>query len=225
MFNNPLDPEHPLTPSEVVFLNGEQFAKKVMMGNIDLLHSGEKVSLTQLGQAVVTTAFLAAEAAGAVRLEARERKAMLGLRKVKELFAVPSSGSVPLPENSLEAVFAGLAARLAGKNDNDVRSIVYTWLRSDTTVPWSSAMDLFKAGMAERSVLEASEERKLKIFTVTHYSLPERTARLMKGQPAQSVQALLNNCERTRPEVWKLLEQGIKKAISDRTESSDTDFD
>ncbi len=75
MFTNSIDPDNPLTPSEVVFLNGELFAKKVTLGNVQLLHSEEKVSLNQLGQAILTAAILAGEQAGAFRLEVQERKA------------------------------------------------------------------------------------------------------------------------------------------------------
>ncbi len=74
-------------------------------------------------------------------------------------------------------------------------------------------------------MLEAEGVKRLKIFTETIYTLPERTARLVKGQSVEPVKALLENCARTRPEVWKLLDSSIKKAISDRTESSDTDVD
>ncbi len=59
MFTNTVDPEIPLTPSELVFLNGELFAKKVMVGNVELLHFNEKVSLSHLGQTILTTAILA----------------------------------------------------------------------------------------------------------------------------------------------------------------------
>lgn len=226
MFTNTIEPDNPLAPSEVVYLNGEQFAKKVMLGNVDLLHSDEKVSLSQLGQAILATAFLAGEQAGAFRLEGRERKAMLGLRKVQELFAVPASPREKLPEHSLEATFSDLATRLALQGDNDIYSMVYAWLREDASSPWNTAMELMKAGMARRGMLEATEEKKLKIFTVTRYTLPERTARLVKGQSVGPVKALLDNCARTRPEVWKILESGIKRAISARTEQqSDTDFD
>ena len=224
MFTNTVDPNNPLTPSEVVFLNGELFAKKVMLGNVDLMHSDEKVSLTQLGQAILATAILACEEAGAFRLEVRERKAMLGLRKVRELFAVPANPREKLPEHSLEATFYDLATHLVPQDNNDIYTMFYTWLREDAISPWNTAMELMKAGMAKRGMLDATEEKKLKIFTVTHYTFPERTARLVKGQSVGPVKALLDNCERTRPEVWKMLEAGIKKAITARTESSDTDF-
>jgi len=225
MFTNSIDPGNPLTPSEVVFLNGEMFAKKVTLGNVQLLHSDEKVSLNQLGQAILTVAILADEQAGAFRLEVQERKAMLGLRKVQKLFAVPANAREDLPEYSLEATLSDLAVRLKPEAKNDISTIIYTWLRKDTFSAWSTAMDLVKAGMGKRGLLEAQDVKKLKIFTETVYTLPERIVRLIKGQSVEPVKALLENCARTRPEVWKLLDSGIKKAISDRTESSDTDVD
>jgi len=79
--------------------------------------------------------------------------------------------------------------------------------------------------MAQRGLLDAVEEKKLKLFTVTRFSLPERTTRLAKGQSAGPVRALLENCQRARPEVWKELEAGIKKAVAARTESSNIDID
>jgi len=225
MFTNSIDPDNPLTPSEVVFLNGEVFAKKATLGNVQLLHSDEKVSLNQLGQVILTTAILAGEQAGAFLLEVQERKAMLGLRKVRKLFAVPANARETLPEYSLEVTLSDLAFRLKPEDKNDICTIFYTWLRRDSFTPWNAALDLIKAGMEKRGMLEAEDVKRLKIFTETIYTIPERTARLIRGQSVEPVKALLDNCSRTRPEVWKLLESGIKKAISDRTESSDTDVD
>ncbi len=126
-----------------------------------------------------------------------------------------------LPEHSLEASFFDLAAELAPQNKNDMYTMFYIWLRRDVATPWSTIIERLKTSMAERGMLDATEEKKLKIFTVTRYAFPERTARLVKGQLAETVKALLNNCERTRPEVWELLEAGIKKAIKARTEFTD----
>ncbi len=89
MFTNTVDPDHPLTPSELVYLNGEMFAKKVLLGNVDLIHSDEKVSLIQLGGAILATAILASEQAGALRLEVRERKGLLGLGRCGSCLRFP----------------------------------------------------------------------------------------------------------------------------------------
>lgn len=225
MFTNTIDPDKFLTPSELVFLNGEQFAQKVMMGNVELLHNNEKVSLAQLGMAILSAAFLGCEEAGAFSLGIGERKALLGLRKVRELYAVPGNARVRLPEESLEAVLAGLAERYEERDNHTVQNLVYAWLREDTSSPWNNAMGLLKGGMTRRGVLDTREEKKLKIFTVTHYSLAEETPRLVRGQSFAPVKRLLESCAQSRPEVWKLLESGIKKAISARTESQDSDTD
>lgn len=223
MFNNTIDPDRFLTPSELVFLNGEQFAQKVMLGNVELMHNKEKVSLTQLGMAIVAAAFLGCEEAGAFSLGIGERKAMLGLRKVKEIYAIPGSARVRLPDGSLEAKLTSLAERYEESDDHTAQNLVYAWLGEDTTSPWNNALGLLKAGMAQRGLLEAREEKKLKIFTVTHYSLPDETVRLLRGQSIGLVKQMLDGCAQSRPEIWKLLESGIKKAISARTESSDSD--
>lgn len=225
MFANSIDPDNPLTPSELAFLNGEQFARKATLGNVELMHSGEKVSLTQLAGSVLAAAILACEQAGAFRLELKDRKAMLGLRKVRELYAVPASPRESLPKPSLEAAFAELAAYLAPQDKNTIYHMLYAWLGKDSTAPWNSVLGLLKTAMAERGLLDATQEKKLMILTVIHYTLPERTARLVKGQPVGPVKALLDNCQRARPEVWKELEAGIKKAITARTERTDTSFD
>jgi hypothetical protein len=222
MFTNTIAPDRYLTPSEVVFLYGEQFAQKVILGNIELLHNHEKVSLSQLGLAILAAAFLACEEAGAFSLGIGERKALLGLRKVRELYAVPGSERVQLPESSLEWVLAGLAKHMEERDEHSVRNVVYTWLGEDTSSPWNNAIGRLKAGMARRGLLEASEEKKLKIFTITHYTLSDTTPDLLKGQSFAPVKHMLESCAQSRPEVWKLLESGIKKAISARTEQDDS---
>jgi hypothetical protein len=225
MFSNSIYPDRFLTPSDVVFFNGEQFAQKVMLGNVELLHNNEKVSLSQLGMAILTAAFLGCEEAGVFNLGIGERKAMLGLRKVRELYAVPGKAQVHLPEESLESALASLAERFEEQDEHTVRNLVYAWLREDSSSPWNSALNLLKAGMSRRGLLAAREEKKLKIFTVTHYSIAEGTERLLRGQSFSPVKSMLDNCAQSRPEIWKLLESGIKKAINARTESDDTDMD
>ena len=74
--NPTIYPDQPFSASELVLLNGEKFAKKVMMGNIQLMHTEESVSYSQLGQAMLAAAVLAAESSGNLQLEARQEKAM-----------------------------------------------------------------------------------------------------------------------------------------------------
>jgi hypothetical protein len=222
-----LNPKYHLTPSEVVLLNGEQFAKKVMLGNIKLLNSDASVSFSQLGQAILASAILADEAVGNLLLEVRQEKATFGLRKVKKLYANPTPHRVEWQEYSLEHQLPEIAERF--KNDDDshqVSNLIYAWLRQDSSSPWQSTIEMVKSGLAERDLLEKTEEKKLKVLTVVNYSLPESTAELARQYPVEPVKQLLENCESSRKDIWELLVKEIKKAIKDRTEQDDDiDFD
>jgi hypothetical protein len=219
-----LDPTNPLAPSELVLLHGDQFAKKVMLGNVQLLHSDTSVSAAQLGQSILVAGFLAAEAVGNLRLEVRQGKAMLGLRKVKNLYANPTPHPIQWPDNSLEAQLPALADQLKADQENhQVSRLIYTWLEEDSGSPWQSAIDLVKSRLADRGLLNRIEEKKLKLITVTNYTLPESTASLAAQHSIEPIKQMLSSCERSRGDIWDLLVKSIKKAISDRTEQDDFD--
>lgn len=222
-----LNPTNPISPSELVLLNGDQFAKKVMLGNIKLLHTDASVSFSQLGQAILAAAVLANESSGNLRLEVRQEKATFGLRKVKRLYANPTPQQVEWPEYSLEYQLPEIAEHFKDDNDShQVSNLIYAWLRQDSSSPWQSTIEMVKSGLAERDLLEKTEEKKLKILTVVNYSLPEKTATLARQYSVEPIKQLLNNCESRQKEIWELLVKEIKKAIKDRTEQDDDiDFD
>jgi len=168
--NKSLAPTSPLTPSELVLLNGEHFAKKVMLGNIKLLHTDASVSISQLAQAILAAAVLADEFSENLRLEVRQEKAMFGLRKVRKLYANPTPHPVEWPQYSLESQLPQIAERF--KNDDDshqVSNLIYAWLRQDSSSPWQSTIEMVKSGLADRSLLEKTEQTELRIFTVVNY--------------------------------------------------------
>jgi hypothetical protein len=98
-------------------------------------------------------------------------------------------------------------------------------MQEDAPAPWSWAAQLVRETLARRGLLETVSEKKLKIFTATRHTLPQSTATLAAELPLEPVQALLETCQKTRPEVWKLLVKNIKTAVSRRTEADDTDID
>ena len=213
-----------LSPSELVLLKGEQFAKKSFSGNIKLLHTDNKVSAKEISQVILMAALLANEQTGSVRLEVGQKKALLGLCKVNTLYIAPGDTTVSWPDNSLEAEIPKLAKQLlADKERNEVSTIFYTWLGKDSVNPWQSVVEMVKEGMASRGYLEIIEQKRLKFFTLTHYDLPESTYSLADQQSAEPVKELLTMCERTRPEVWKFLVKHINTTISQRTIRNNTD--
>jgi hypothetical protein len=221
-----IDPAYSLSPSELVFLNGEMFAGKTMLGNMQLLHIDANVSISQLGLAVLSAAFLANEKIGTLNLETYQKKALLGLRKVTGLLAKPSGSPTNWPTGSLEAELLSLAQRRhASGASTDVTDLIYAWLAQDTRDPWKTVLDTLQSALADRGLLNRDQEKKLKIFTVTHYSLPDETIPLSGKETIEPIQHILTTCERERGEIWNLLTKHIKKAISARTEQDDTDFD
>jgi len=218
-----LDPAGPLAPSELVLLHGEHFASKALLGNVQLLHCEESVSAARLGEAILAASFLACDEAGSIRLEARQKKAMLGLRKVDRLYAAPGDRDVAWPAASLEEALGQLAERYDEDDSHEVRNLVYGWLAQDSGSPWQETIERIKAGLAERGLLDRIDEKRLKILTVTRYELPPATGVLAAEQGWELVRQLLDRCQRERSAVWKLLVGELKSAIGARTESSDTD--
>jgi len=107
---------------------------------------------------------------------------------------------------------------------NEVSRIVYSWLGHDSSSPWNAVIHEVKEGLSSRGLLDRTEEKKLKVFTsVNHELLPDT---LGHAEPARvdAVKQLLTSCQNSRKEVWDLLVKQLKKAISDRTEQSDSDF-
>lgn len=213
-----------LTASEQVYLQGEKFAEKGgLLNKYKLMHIDEQVALSDLVTKVVAAAFLASEKAGAVRLEVRKKKALLGLASVKTIYAEPLTGS-DFPPGSLEAKLSDLAAHYQlMKGKNEIWMLVYAWLRMDVASPWASAAELIQAGLGERLLVDVITEKKLKIFTSTRYELPESTRLLATAAPLQPVQQLFTDCRGNRPEVWELLVKQIKQGVEKRKEVDTSD--
>ena len=215
------DPVPPrLTPSETVLLHGDRFAGEAGMlrGRTELLTAARKVSTDELAEAALAAMVLGSERAGAVRLEVRARKVLFGLMSRQTLYAeaVGGAGDAP-PEGTLEAQFR---ARL-GAGPKEVGEAIYEMLERDTHSPAEDVLDRVRTGLFGRGLLERDEVKKLKFFTTHVYRLAAGTPELLREQPADPVRRLLDECERSRPEVWKLLGKHVGGALARRTEQSD----
>jgi hypothetical protein len=216
-----------LSPSELVLLNGEKFAAKAGVFNkVRLLHLDQDVDMVSLAQVCLATAFLANEQAGALRLEIRQKKALLGLASTQALYADPASQLPQWPANSLEAAMPAMASQeIANKHPAEVYRLVHTWLGKNFDSPFDEVLDRVKFALALRGLLEIKEERKLKIFVKRTYALPPETRALAASQSLAPVQQMLEACQQSRPQIWKALLEQVKKAVSARQEKQDVDID
>lgn len=213
-----------LSPSEAVFLNGEQFASEGswLQTETDLLHTDQTVSAQGLSDVVLSVAILANEQAGALRLVPGQKKGWFGLRTRRVLFVEAGDRTPEWPAGSLEALVQESAASLLARgNPVTGEDLVYHLLGADSQNPYLETFDDLSAGLAGRDLLETSETRVLRIFTTTRYDLPESTALLAREADLAAVRDLLAETETDRPEVWARLHGGIAKAVGARTESDD----
>jgi hypothetical protein len=204
------------SPSELVLFNGEKFANKGMMGNVELMISGTSVSAAQLGKAILSAALIANEQMGVIQLEITEKKASFGLRKEKLLNVRPIKPTNDWPEYSLESQIYSLAQNM-GKN-TEVFNLVYTWLKDDSFAPWEKIIEYVQEGLSNRGLLGKTEETKMGIFKSNVYSLPQNTVSLIQGSSIEPVRQMLNEYSYNRKDEWSLLQKQIEKAINERTD-------
>jgi hypothetical protein len=215
-----------LTPSEQVYLNGEKFASKGGVFNkTRLMHIDLQVDTKQLAQAVIAAAFAALEQQGTLRLEFHQKKRILGLGTSNVFCADVVGPMAAWPAGTLEAALPGLAQRMAATeaSQNEVHAIIYALLGEDSAAPFEIVFLLIKRGLAGRGLLDSRVETHLKIFKNTVYTMPENTRLLALSQPLQPVQQLMGWYAQNRPEVWKALNDQIKRGIEARQEKSDND--
>ena len=152
-----------------------------------------------LAMALVSSALLANESAGAVRL------ALDG----SVLQAAPTGAGTLWPESSLED-------RLRRDRRLPVAKIVEDWLASSSDVPYSRAVELAKHGMVTRGLAMFS-----KVRGDTEIVLTEATRLAATTIDGSAALDLLEACRRERPQVWQALQKALAEAFKKRTVKQD----
>lgn len=211
-----------LTPSEIVLLRGEAFAPSAgMMNSWKVIGSENKVSGPPFALAAISAAFLALEQSGSVRLEDGRKKATLGLREVDTVDVIPNGSGVDWPAGSYEARIMEIAIRGISNKTPNVRDIVFHLLEEDSHVVWDWAVRIGHRGLGQRGLLDATVEKGFLKSGLTKYSMPASTAAMLTPDRVAAVQALLNEAQRQRPELMKVMHKEIKSAFGARQESAD----
>jgi hypothetical protein len=164
---------------------------------------------------LLVIAVLANEHEGVIRLETRQKSALLGLTKSQSLYAEPGGAAPAWPAHSLEAQMPALLAPLCAKKQNEVQTLVHALLEHDVDNPWQILIDRVKAGLAQRGLLQVAPAGKK-----VQYTLPQSTADLAAHQPLAPLQQGLADTERSRPDLFKLLTAQIESGLKRRVEQS-----
>jgi hypothetical protein len=225
-----------LAPSELVLLHGDKFARTSsgalkLGGGVRVVTKNTDAQARELGETMLAAAFLAAEQAEAVQLEVRQQQALFGLLVSDKLYVVPGEGATSWPSRSFESELRGIAERLQSKSDkghNHVSEIVYDWwmrrARGKSSFPWARLGRLVRDGLAYRGLLQKERKPGLRgLLGGASLVLPAETAAMATQQSLEPIRQLLATCERTRPEVWNLLIEGINKGIGKCEKQPDWD--
>jgi hypothetical protein len=206
-----------LTPSEVVYLAGEQF---VTFSNFlpGTYHTpcGVHVPTVELAERAYAAAFLAADKAGTLHLEIHSHKVLFGLWNVEVLYADPVSGASLYPPASLESQLTLLAGQLyKTKGRNEVWRVVYNLFPTNSYDPYAMANDLIGWVLANRNLLEVSWTKNRMGFTEAEFRLPLRTEDLAASR-VNEVRRLLHEYQENQQMEWDLLVKGINKGLRAR---------
>lgn len=217
-----------LSPSEVVFFHAERFAAPgSMLNSLELVHVPQKVKGSEVGQAIMAVAFLAAEQAGAITLTMKEQKALFGLKTNKVLEVGRGSRQVTWPAQSFEA---GIDYFLQ-QGKTSVGDIVYALLLEDAHVPAIQPYRLIREQMVQKGLVAKQEQKGMLGAVTYHYSMTPAAAQAASSHDPTPWLQLLTETQRTRTDFWGALASGIQNGFSRRQEvdtssdGPDLDFD
>lgn len=217
---------HALTPSEVVFLNGEQFAKPAKIG-LKLPRSGAIVEADELAVAMVGAALLANRKAGAARLEVAVRKRMFGLLKDQVLQLVPLGANPRWPAGTLEERIWSASRAGHSADGITVKEVVGNLFTGDVGSPYMEVRRWVEAALGTRGVLDAvSDEVTLDggTYTVETTRLNAVGAPLAERHPSGPIQEMLAASAREQPQGAASLAGAVRSGLSSRTESSGSGY-
>ncbi|HEX8391247.1 MAG TPA: hypothetical protein VF665_02725 [Longimicrobium sp.] len=203
-------------PSELVLLNGEQFAPEAGMlaGKEELLTTGAKVNSEKLMEAAVHAAVWSLVDAGAVRLETRKGKALFGLLKTEKTHLVRGTASSPYPPNTLEAHLAEQAGL-----EPELDAAIAAFIGAETVDVPGRTLGIIKAGMSQRGLLDVEQKKVMLVFSSVGYSLPAGTRELAAREPVEPVRTLMARAEQAQPELYRAVQKAIDSATVQMTPS------
>jgi hypothetical protein len=205
--------DEPLTPSELVFMNGEKFAPQSGNLRVRLLHVDLEVSSFHLALAVMAAAVLVNEKLGALHLDLVEHKSIFSQNKTFGLVIKQEKNLFGWQSDTLEAMIPDWTRRV---REAELSKILENIIAEDCKDPLLKIIDTVAWGMAASGWLMHVEGEAAKAFT-TEFVCPARIRELAVQQSLLPVQQLFIDCREKRPVIWNQLQEELKRAVVART--------
>ena len=209
--------DSPFTPSELILLNGDQFAPEIESGGHQLLCSDGMVNGHHLAVMMTAAAILANVEEKALEIETRKRRKISFSSSPNESILIHPVGQPPSWNGyTLESAILFSSGQIFAVQDEfSVRKVVYAVLLEDRKTPWQKIIEFVEWGLATSNWLMPVTGDAAKAFQ-TPFICPEKVQELAFAQPLDAVKGLLSSCKKNTPELWKLLLGEIDQALKDR---------
>jgi hypothetical protein len=199
-----------IAPSEMVVLRGEDFAAESVLNSYRPPGSQVSLSGPSLAQTLFAAAFLALEKAGDVRLEAEEQQGVLGVGDSSQVTVTPTGQGSPWPPGSYEVEIAAAAQSLMPDNRNTVREIILRLIGDNGEPSWKRAVDRVIGGLSGRGLVEGQQEM-IGDESISPYRVTTAAEDHLAQSDLPELQQLIESYQRSRPELWEMLSNEIRK--------------
>ncbi len=175
-----------------------------------LLGQSARADLPLWTDQALICALLAGEAAGHLQLA----RAIEDDNELVRVRARPGDDAA-WPADSLED-------RLRPLGDQDLASIVRDWLAADSYQPRGRAVRLVQHGLVSRGLAgylhyDQAAHTRGGLTVRDTYALHDHAEAQRGAAPVAQAQALLDSCQRERPELWAALRRAIAAGLASRT--------
>jgi hypothetical protein len=206
-----------LTPSELVYFNGDKFVKNGMLGDSHtLIHNGSKVSINNLTPIMLLAAFLGNEDKGILRIQMETEKALFGLLTNRFARVILLDVKNEWPDNTLESLIYQKADSLIQKAKNEPSYFV----KGNTVPVWLIVREFFSENIfwPHREIismsLHALNERGIILSKAKNEYIPApNTAQIVTQQSVEPIQKLISISETGRPDLHKVIVKEIKDTL------------
>lgn len=209
-----MDKRIDLTYSEVIYLFADKsVSERSRFVNFDTHPSGEKISIKPLSHKMVIAALAYLVEKSYVSLSVKEVKKLIFLSG-KEIFGKRLKDVGPNITGIEKVLFDNF------KNETEVRKAVYYLLGNNESSPWGQIVQISKNSLVQKGLLFIEKERK-NIFTVKKHLYNEKSIKEIAFLHEEVEKNLAQFS--AKADIYKLVEDAVKKGIASRLEQSSSD--
>jgi hypothetical protein len=209
-----------LTPSEVVYLHGDQFVNtSPFFYHTRLMPHGKNVAIDQLTQLTLATALVANEQRGIFCFSTAHKKSLFGLVPKDLVSILYNDQPGDWPDDSIEAAMVKSARELKlHQNNVDIYSVIFDWLGNPYPDPFSEVINRIKSGLVRQGLVIVEEKRWFGPFKKQSYSFSAGEQLIDSDPGIVIVKKMVQGFQNLQPVIWQLLLDQVRKAILARRE-------